>query len=168
MSGHTSHAVSSRCADIREVTIYGNDTTNDPCTASPEDKALGQPIACYNATYHYYSIDMCDPAAAQPSTLPSMSTKDHTAAIIGGVVGGVLGLAVIIGTVFWATRRYRFKHQVASIQQSNMSQYNELQAYQHNELGAGKVTYKREAVEVEVPPVELGGYEVQNSIKPAP
>ncbi|KAH6643603.1 hypothetical protein C7974DRAFT_1317 [Boeremia exigua] len=83
------------------VTIYSNDTTNDPCSASPDSQALGQLIACYNTTYHYYSIDMCDPAAARSSSPPELVPKSHTGAIVGGVVGGVLGIAVLIGVVFW-------------------------------------------------------------------
>ncbi|KAJ8111915.1 hypothetical protein OPT61_g5604 [Boeremia exigua] len=108
------------------VTIYSNDTTNDPCSAYPEDTA------------------------------------------VGGVVGGILGLALIIGVVFWATRRQRFEQQAAAIQQSSVIQHSELQDYQHSELGVGKVLYKRQAVEVEVPPVEIGGQEVQSSFKTSP
>ncbi|KAJ4992278.1 hypothetical protein SVAN01_02297 [Stagonosporopsis vannaccii] len=151
------------------VTIYANDTTNDPCSASPESQALGQLIACYNTTYHYYSIDMCDPAAALSSAPPAQApaTSSHTGAIVGGVVGGVLGLALIAGFVFWILRRRQFE-QAAAAQQNNMVPRGELQGYQQCELGTDKVTYKKEAVEVEVPPVELGGQEVYGSAKHVP
>lgn len=155
-------------ADMPPVTIYASDTTNDPCSASPEGQALGQPIACYNSTYHYYSIDMCDPAAALTTAPPAPASESHTGAIVGGVVGGVLGLAFIVGIIFWTARKTRFEQAAAAAQQSSMVQYGELQGFQQCELGTNKVMYRKDAVEVEVPPVELGGQEVHSSPKQIP
>ena len=152
------------------MTIYGKDTTDDPC--SSDVKEIAQPIACYNSTYYYYSIDMCDPVAALPSNSP-VAKKSHTGTIVGGGVGGVIGLALILGVVFWIVRKKRQERQTGAIQDSSTEQWNELQGQQQNELqgrqqneiGSGKVMYRREAVEVEVPPVELSGVEMSTSGK---
>ena len=147
------------------MTIYGNDTTNDPCSATPEDKKVGQLIACYNATYIYYSIDMCDPAAVIPTNQPVVK-KSHTGAIAGGVVGGLVGLALILGGAFWIVKKNRTQQQAAPVQENRTEHWSELQGREQNEIGAGKVVYRREAVEVEAPPVELGGEEIRRSEKP--
>lgn len=130
---------------------------------------MGQPIVCYNATYHYYSIDMCDSAAAQSSAPPAPAPppSSHTGAIVGGVVGGVLGLALIVGIIFWKVRKRQREWAVAA-QQGNMVHYGELQGHQQCELGVDKASYNKGAVEIEAPPVELGGEEILNSAKPRP
>lgn len=152
-------------ADQHEVTIYGNDTTNDPCSTSPAAQALGQPIACYNAAYHYYSIDMCDQAAALTSASPEVVPGSQTRAIVGGVVDGVLGLALMFGVMFCMVRNERLEQQIAAVQQSSLLQYNELYGYQQSELDTGKVVYGREAYEVEALPVEVGAQEVREAGK---
>lgn len=103
---------------------------------------------------------MCDPAVALPSNQP-VEKKNHTGAIAGGVIGGVVGLALILGAIFWIVRKKRAEKQVLPVQESGIEQWSELQGRQQNEIGAGKVVYRREAVEVEAPPVELSGEEIR-------
>ncbi|KAF2703085.1 hypothetical protein K504DRAFT_486061 [Pleomassaria siparia CBS 279.74] len=58
------------------VTLYGEDTTSDPC--SSDVKILGKIATCYNATWVYYSIDGCDIPSITPSptsiSLPSSTS----------------------------------------------------------------------------------------------
>lgn len=98
------------------ATIYGADAEEFvPCSSTALQFA--QIAACYNASWVYYSVDMCTPP--NPTINPSRPTgtsneaknsnKNNTGAIVGGVVGGVGGLALIGLAFFLVHRRHRNK-----------------------------------------------------------
>lgn len=93
-----------------------------PCSSTALQFA--QIATCYNASWVYYSVDACTPpqsssisrdptrATSTPSTSSSAANtphKSHTGAIVGGVVGGVGGLALIGLALFFVHRRRRSK-----------------------------------------------------------
>jgi len=159
------------------VTIYMNDTTVDICSGFQEEI---QPIDCYNSTFVYYSIDFCDAGAigespsatstptptSTPSSTPppSGSSGLSTGAIAGAAVGGGIGLGIIIGlAVFFIMRRRhssRPREMSGSTELTSVTPY-EVHAKHIQELGPGAVAYKHEPVEIEQPPVELGGMELR-------
>ncbi|KAI4659377.1 uncharacterized protein J4E78_005804 [Alternaria triticimaculans] len=159
------------------VTIYMNDTAVDICSGFQEEI---QPIDCYNSTFVYYSIDFCDAAAigespsatstptptSTPSSTPppSGSSGLSTGAIAGAAVGGGIGLGIIIGlAVFFIMRRRhssRPREMSGSTELTSVTPY-EVHAKHIQELGPGAVAYKHEPVEIEQPPVELGGMELR-------
>ncbi|EUC39638.1 hypothetical protein COCMIDRAFT_10292 [Bipolaris oryzae ATCC 44560] len=98
------------------ATIYGADAEEFvPCSSTALQFA--QIASCYNASWVYYSVDMCTPPnptinPSRPtgaSNEPNNSNKNNTGAIVGGVVGGVGGLALIGLTFFVVYRRRRNK-----------------------------------------------------------
>jgi hypothetical protein len=157
------------------VTIYVNDTTVDICSGYQEEI---QPIDCYNSTFVYYSIDFCDagaigespsatstptPTSTPSSTPPSSSSGISTGAIVGAAVGGGIGLGIIIGlAVFYIMRRRNSAHSresPVSAELASVTPY-EVHAKHVQELGPGAVAYKHHPVEIEQPPVEIGGMEM--------
>jgi hypothetical protein len=150
---------------LRTVTIYKDDNTHDICSGQADFAA---PLKCYNSEYVYYSIDFCDPGAIQSSVpTPSTSPQNHTAAIVGGVLGSILGLAIIAGIAFWVWWRKRRAGQQANAAQGDDDvPVGELQAQERSELAMGKEVYKQEAVEVEAPPVEIGSSEFDPNQRP--
>lgn len=108
------------------VTIYGHDSDPDsPCSSTTYQ--LAELATCYNASWVYYSIDMCtlpmpgstststsSAAAATVTVSASSSSSNHTGAIVGGIVGGVGGLALILGLAWWLlwSRRRRCQQQL--------------------------------------------------------
>lgn len=80
----------------------------------------------------------------------------------------MLGLALILGFVFWIVRKQRFEQSRIAAQQDNMTHCGELQDYRQYELESHKVLYKREAIEIEAPPAELEVNEVSSpaTLKP--
>ncbi|KAI8938900.1 hypothetical protein NX059_004757 [Plenodomus lindquistii] len=145
------------------VTIYKNDTTTDPCSGFA---SLATPIACYNSTYVYYSIDMCLPGGAQASSVPTpspsttpTSSGPSAGAIAGSVVGGVVGLGIIIAIILFVVlkKKKKAKELAAAPHESGgaevLPQYHQMP----HEIGRGSMIYKNNAVEIEQPPIELGG-----------
>ncbi|CAO2653931.1 Nn.00g106640.m01.CDS01 [Neocucurbitaria sp. VM-36] len=146
------------------VTIYANDTTEDICSGYQEEI---RPVDCYNSSFVYYSIDFCDPGAAQelPSSAPTSSSGTPTSAIVGGVVGGVLGLCIILGLVIYMIRKRRAKVGSGTPYAGETAQVDEWYA-QHagpQELPTHMLVYKRAVAEVEQPPVELAGREMMTT-----
>jgi hypothetical protein len=152
------------------VTIYKKDTTEDPCSGQADFAA---PLECYKSDYVYYSIDFCDPGAVHSSVPTPSSTpspQNNTAAIAGGVVGGVLGLGLIAGVAFWMWRKKRGGQRGQTHGDDAPNEdvpVGELHAHERSELGMGKVAYRQEAAEVAVPAVEIGSSEVNWREKPA-
>ncbi|KAF2728380.1 hypothetical protein EJ04DRAFT_569554 [Polyplosphaeria fusca] len=105
------------------VTIYGPDTSSDPCSA--DILAVAEIAKCYNASWVYYSIDGCDipseipssssssqsPTSTPPSSASAtpQSSPNHTGVIVGGVVGGVAAIALVAIAVLLLLR-YRRKN----------------------------------------------------------
>jgi len=94
-----------RCA----VTLYGDDTTEETCSATL--KITAQPAVCYNSTWQYYSVDLCTPPSLIPTSATASPLATGTAAtntgggnvgaIVGGVVGGVVFLAAVGTAALW-------------------------------------------------------------------
>jgi len=51
------------------VTIYVDDLSGDICSGPLQVASIAQ---CYNATWAFYSIDMCDPAGAGNTNIPTL------------------------------------------------------------------------------------------------
>jgi len=106
-------------ADGFKVTIYANDTNAEqPCSAVVLQFA--NIATCYNSSWVYYSIDACIPpsssssASSSPtsSSTPQSHHSNHTGAIVGGVVAGIAGVAVLVGiAIFFFVRRSRWQRQ---------------------------------------------------------
>ncbi|PGH12345.1 hypothetical protein AJ80_06755 [Polytolypa hystricis UAMH7299] len=118
------------------VSIYSpNADPNSPCSSAVTE--LAEIAKCYNASWAYYSIDMCSPpssersgtatlvttatSSASASSKPDasdMSSGPNVAAIAGGVGGGV-GLIIILNVAFWIffirRRRRRTQEEQASM-----------------------------------------------------
>lgn len=62
--------------DLRAVTLYGPDTTADPCSA--DILIVGKIGTCYNSTWAYYSIDGCDIPSVTPSPTPVALTSSSS------------------------------------------------------------------------------------------
>lgn len=99
-----------------------------------------------------------------PSPTPAPASRPNTAAIAGGVVGGVVGLALLAGAAFWVWRRRKRASPRVEADGDDAREphtpVGELHAHERSEMGVGKVVYRREAAEVAVPAVEIGGTEV--------
>ncbi|KAF3051855.1 hypothetical protein E8E11_009896 [Didymella keratinophila] len=172
------------CTDIRRsgeygITIYIDDPSTTICGGYQEEIQLGQ---CWNSTFVYYSIDMCDtpnPSASPTST--SSSSKDNhshgltTGTLVGAVLGSLAGGALLLGFALWilARKKRARKARAAAEYGENRGGYatvNRAEAdtspyrsemdgtHQRHEMEQGKVVYKHE---VATPPVELGGWEVR-------
>ncbi|KAF1930196.1 uncharacterized protein M421DRAFT_24793, partial [Didymella exigua CBS 183.55] len=162
------------------VTIYVQDNDTTICGGFQEEIQLGQ---CWNSTFVYYSIDMCDlgassssvssPTASASSTSSAApSTSPTTGTLVGAVLGGLAGGALILGLALWLLarkKRARKARDAAAAEHSRddaeiaVSPYrSEMDGtYQRHEMAQGKIVYKQDAAEVAQPPVELGGYEVR-------
>ncbi|KAF2853818.1 hypothetical protein T440DRAFT_515304 [Plenodomus tracheiphilus IPT5] len=141
------------------VTVYEKDATDDPCSGYAE---LAQPIDCYNSTYVYYSIDFCLPGGAQasivPTSTPSASSGLSAGAIAGAVIGGVAGLGIIVAIIVIVVIRRKKAKRLAKLPQESGGTDAQLRYRQApHEIGRGSVMYKNNAVEIEQPPIELGG-----------
>lgn len=147
------------------VTIYVDDPTTTICGGAQEEVQLA---GCHNNTFVYYSFDFCTPPGAKSSTFPSSdsSTKPPIAAIVGGVVGGVAGLAVIVGIAFLLGRKKRAQNKPSYSEETDMKYGRQTFAYQpyaypSQELPSNTVVYKNMPSEAEQPPVELAGNDIQ-------
>jgi hypothetical protein len=95
----------------RAVTIYAQDSTT-MCGGPQEEIQLAQ---CWNSSWVYYSIDMCDAAlstAATPEpTASSTATSTNTAhglttgTLVGAVLGGLVAGALLLGAALWVLAR---------------------------------------------------------------
>ena len=162
------------------VTIYIDDPSTTICGGYQEEIQLGQ---CWNSTFAYYSIDMCDMPGSSPTPSPTpSSSKDNvshglaTGTLVGAVLGGLAGGALLLGFALWIlARKKRARKARAAAEYSERSERHEHGAgyaevetnlyrsemdgtYQRHEMEQGKVVYKHE---VATPPVELGGWEVR-------
>jgi hypothetical protein len=156
--------------NIGPVTIYVNDSNTTICGGYQEEIQIGE---CWNSTFVYYSIDMCDLGAlTSPSVTASASASSGptTGTLVGGIVGGLAGLAVILGIALWVlARKKRARKQAAAEGQTGMlaevesNPYRgEMEAtYHRHEMEERSVVYKHQAAEVAQPPVELGGHELE-------
>lgn len=81
---------------------------------------------------------------------------------MGGVIGGVFGLCIIVGIVVYMMRKkkQRKQHNIAGVYESDGAEVKPYYMQEPQELGEGMILYKRNAVEVEQPPVELAGSEM--------
>ncbi|KAH9861792.1 hypothetical protein J1614_011545 [Plenodomus biglobosus] len=138
------------------VTIYAKDTTTDPCSGYAE---VAAPIACYNSTFFYYSIDYCMVGGAQASTVPTSSSTPgpSVGAIAGGVIGGVTVLGLIIAVIVVVLKKKKAKRLARMPQESGGTAVWPRYGQAPHEIGRGSLMYKNNAVEVQQPPVELGG-----------
>lgn len=157
------------------MTIYVNDPSTTICGGYQEEIQLGE---CWNSTFVYYSIDMCDTSNASAS--PAASSTDDgkhsatTGTLVGAVLGGLAGGAVLLGFALWILARKKrarkaraaaeYSEQGGGYAVTNRAEVepnpyrNEMDGtYQRHEMEQGKVVYKHE---VATPPAELGGHEV--------
>ncbi|KAJ4989606.1 GPI-anchored protein [Stagonosporopsis vannaccii] len=152
------------------VTIYVNDPETTICGGYQEEIQLGE---CWNSTFVYYSIDMCDIGAllssSSPSTSssPSSSSSSTTGALVGGIVGGLAGLALILGLALWLLWRKKRARKAAAEQpvayaevESNPRRGEVDGHYPRHEMAEGKDVYAHRVAEVEGPVAELGGREI--------
>ena len=58
-------------------------------------------------TSSYYTTEFISPGASAFSSTASMLHQTHVGAIVGGVIGGMVLLAALIGLLFWCRRRRR-------------------------------------------------------------
>ncbi|KAJ4406569.1 hypothetical protein N0V91_004511 [Didymella pomorum] len=159
------------------VTIYIDDPSTTVCGGFQEEIQLGQ---CWNSTFAYYSIDMCDtPSSSSATPTPSSSSKDSdsqsltTGTLVGAVLGGLAGGALLLGIALWVLarkKRARKARNAAAAEESHGHDHayaevatnpyrSEMDgSYQRHEMEPGKVVYKHE---VATPPVELAGWEVR-------
>lgn len=178
-AGTLTGRIEPRMADRRHltVTIYMQDNDTTVCGGYQEEIQLSQ---CWNSTFVYYSIDMCDAGAlttgtSTPTPTSTSSSGPTTGTLVGGVLGGLAGGALILGLALWVLarkKRARKARDAAAAEQSG--DYAEVEAspyrsemdgtYQRHEMEQGKVVYKHQAAEVAQPPVELSGYEVGRDV----
>lgn len=166
-----------RVANPAPVTIYIDDPSTTVCGGFQEEIQLGQ---CWNSTFAYYSIDMCDtPSSSSATPTPSSSSKDSdsqsltTGTLVGAVLGGLAGGALLLGIALWLLarkKRARKARNAAAAEESHGHDHayaevatnpyrSEMDgSYQRHEMEPGKVVYKHE---VATPPVELAGWEVR-------
>lgn len=140
---------------------------------------------CWNSTFVYYSIDMCDigalssssaapassttpTASSSPSTPSTSSSGPTTGTLVGGIVGGLAGLALILGLALWLLARKKRARKAAAAQsgvyaevESNPQRGEVDGHYPRHEMSEGKDVYAHRAAEVEGPVAELGGREVE-------
>ncbi|KAF3039880.1 hypothetical protein E8E12_002995 [Didymella heteroderae] len=156
------------------VTIYVDDTNTTICGGYQEEIQLGQ---CWNSTFVYYSIDMCDlpSSSSTPSSKDTTSNAPTTGTLVGAILGGLAGGALLLGFALWVLarkKRARKARDAAAAEQSRDRDhaYAEVEtnpyrtemdaSYQRHEMEQGMIAYKHAAAEVATPPVELGGFEV--------
>lgn len=150
-----------------------DDPSTTVCGGFQEEIQLGQ---CWNSTFAYYSIDMCDtpnPSSSAPSSPEHNSHELTTGTLVGAVLGSLAGGALLLGFALWILarkKRARKARDAAAAEQSRGHDraYAEVESspyrsemdgsYQRHEMEQGKVVYKHE---VATPPVELGGFEVR-------
>ncbi|KAF2629168.1 hypothetical protein BU25DRAFT_409630 [Macroventuria anomochaeta] len=146
------------------VTIYVNDPETTICGGYQEEIQIGE---CWNSTFVYYSIDMCDIPTTSltpsitplSSSSPSASSGPATGILVGGIVGGLAGLGLILGFALWILARKKRARKHAAVQEHRHPA--EMNAdYHRHEMSEGKVVYKNHAAEVAQPPIELGGLEL--------
>lgn len=165
------------------VTIYVNDPSTTICGGLQQEVRLGE---CWNSTFVYYSIDMCDISAIgqTPSSTPSPSSSASASAsasvsptavplsgpsvgaIAGGVIGGVVALGLIAGLVAWfLIKKRRARRTDGFMEHNGPAEMYAGMRYERHEMSDGPVTYKSHAVEVAQPPAELGGHELRQDEK---
>lgn len=168
------------------VTIYVADPNTTICGGYQEEIQLGD---CWNSTFAYYSIDMCDLSGLDPqsstvhATSPATATPTPTSApsdsgpstgtLVGGIVGGLAGLALLLGLALWILKRKKSARKHAAFEEGRQAAYAEMEAspyrgevdggFHRHEMaeGGAKDVYKLRAAEVEQPIAELAAGEPQ-------
>ncbi|OSS52296.1 hypothetical protein B5807_02557 [Epicoccum nigrum] len=91
------------------VTIYMDDPETTVCGGLQKEIQMGE---CWNSTWAYYSIDMCDigalnaPSSTPSSTPPpSSSSSPSPSTLAAAIVGALAGLALVLGLALWLLRR---------------------------------------------------------------
>lgn len=158
-----------------------DDPSTTICGGFQKEIQLGQ---CWNSTFAYYSIDMCDTpnpsstASASPS--PSNKNGPTTGILVGAVLGGLAGGALLVGFALWVLARKKRARKARNARAAAAAEsdqnasgpgkgYAEMDtnpyssemdgAYQRHEMEQGKVVYKHERA---MPVVELDGLEVRD------
>ena len=165
------------------MTIYIDDPDTTVCGGFQEEIQLGQ---CWNSTFAYYSIDMCDAPGSSITPTPSSSSEDSdshslaTGTLVGAILGSLAGGALLLGFALWVLARKKRARKACLARDAAEAGYSENGggyaaanraevetnpyrsemdgSYQRHEMEQGKVVYKHE---VATPPVELGGWEVR-------
>jgi hypothetical protein len=89
------------------ATIYKNDSTQDICSANPDSLIEADIAKCYGSEWLYYSFDDCnDPDSSSSGTtaLPAVESR-RVGAIVGGILGGAIVLAVVVIGIFLYFRK---------------------------------------------------------------
>jgi hypothetical protein len=165
---YVSRLVASGCFSLvlirTAATIYKIDPTQDVCSADPNFQVEATIAKCYNTTWVYYSFDDCDiPASSTPNAAtPHQDGSNHTAAIVGGIVGSFLALTGSGAGIFLYMRRKKtvsqksantheldsnFRHELPS------DDWTELSANPHLEMfcelgGSRPLSLKPEPIEL--------------------
>ncbi|KAJ4376904.1 hypothetical protein N0V86_006342 [Didymella sp. IMI 355093] len=97
------------------VTIYAQDDSTTICGGLQEEIQLGQ---CWNSSWVYYSIDMCDVAGLSIATITTASPTGSstspftntahgltTGTLVGAVLGGLAAGALLLGAALWVLAR---------------------------------------------------------------
>lgn len=92
--------------------------------------------------------------------------------IAGAVIGGVIGLAIILGLILFFVIKRRRSRRTLEIP-STFGESSTGPAEMHGggyvqELGPGTMAYKSHAVEVEQPPVELAAHDMRRDYGQGP
>jgi hypothetical protein len=90
------------------ATIYKNDPSQDICSADPNSQVEATIAKCYNATWVYYSFDMCTIPGSSPSSTatPHSGEARRVGAIVGGVLGGVIAVvALMVGALLYLRKK---------------------------------------------------------------
>ncbi|KAH6629716.1 hypothetical protein C7974DRAFT_472440 [Boeremia exigua] len=164
------------------VTIYMADPDTTICGGFQEEIQLGD---CWNSTFAYYSIDMCDPpsstssstatatATSTSTSTPSASGSGTPRALIGGLAGGLGAALVLLLLALWLlARRKRARKAAAQAADAQRGDYaevaltparSEMGAPPRYEMGGAgaKGVWAHRAAEVEQPVAELGGTGVE-------
>lgn len=156
------------------------DDTTSMCGGYQEEIQLA---SCWNSTFVYYSIDMCDPPSPSLSTTPTppatstTSKGPTTTTLIAAILGALAAGALLLALALWLlARRNRTRSAEAYTDVSDPRIHidgaavraeadpglfrAELDAELRYEMPTGKVMYQHVA-EVAQPAVELGGVEVR-------
>ena len=163
------------------MTIYVDDPDTTVCGGLQKEIQMGE---CWNSTWAYYSIDMCDIGAlnapsSTPSATPSSSSSPSSspspspATLAAAIIGALAGLALLLGLILWLLRRKsRAKKHMQEMHQhgayargveveaSPFRGEMDASAQRHEVHAQEKTVYAHRAVEVDTPAVELGGMEV--------
>lgn len=164
------------------MTIYVDDLSGDICSGPLQVASIAQ---CYNATWAFYSIDMCDPAGAGNTNIPTLpsiavsSTSSPSSSLAdsavaansasasasaassggesntGAIVGGVVGGVVGLALIIGATVFLT----VRTLRKSRAAEAGEVEVsevHADSAVPAQKpVVYEKMGNVPDLPPVEL-------------